>query len=477
MSKPFIPRDYQEVMIDHVLQHPRAALFVFMGAGKSASTLQALDALSFTDDIYPALIMAPLRVARSTWPDETRKWSTFRHMGISPIIGTASERVNALRQPSDIYTVNYENLPWLTQQLGSKWPYRTVIADESIKLKSFRTRQGGTRTAAIREYAHTKVKRWLNLSGAPSPNGLKDLWGQTFFLDQGRRLGRTFTAFEQRWFAYRRITDALDHSGHVQSFALPHAQEEIQSRIKDICLSLNAADYFDIRDPIVTPVYVDLPPAVRKLYRSMEREFFMKIERHEIAAVNAGVKSAKLLQLTSGACYVDPDADGELHPRARDWKVVHNEKLEALDSIVDEACGMPVLVGYNFKSDLARLKKHFPKGRHIDTKRDEDDFKAGKISIGFAHPASLGHGVDGFQYATNICAFFSLDWNLDNYLQFIERIGPVRQLQAGFTRNVFVYLIIARDTIDEDVVERLRTKRSVQDVLLEALNRRRNSTQ
>jgi SNF2 family DNA or RNA helicase len=444
-----------------------------MGLGKSAGVLSALDILNITEDIYPALILAPLRVARSTWRDESQKWDDFRHLDVSPVVGTDTERREALRQPADIYCLNYENLQWYEKLIGDAWPFKTLIVDESTKIKSMRATQGGSRAAVLRRYAFNKVKRIVELTGTPSPNGLKDLWGQIYLLDQGQRLGRTFTAFEQRWFGYRRIKDAISKREHIQTVIFPHSQTEIQDRLKDICLSLNAADYFDIKEPLIIPRYVDLPPEARALYRDMEKKMFMKIENHEIEAFNAASKTNKLIQLAAGACYIESEVESDSDPKAKKWKVVHDEKLEALDEIIEEAAGMPVLVAYNFKSDLVRLKKAFPKGRHIDTKKDEDDFKAGLIDLAFAHPASLGHGVDGFQYVTNICCFYSLDWNLENFLQFIERIGPVRQIQAGFNRNVFVYIIVARNTMDEDVLERHKTKKSVQDILLEAMKHRK----
>lgn len=465
----FTPRDYQHIMADHMIRKPRCAVWAGMGMGKTSGTLTALDTIALLEDSYPALVLAPLRVARSTWSEEAAKWSNFGHIGISPVVGTAQEREAALRQPADIYTLNYENLPWISNLLGDAWPFKTVVADEATRLKNTRTRQGGVRSAMLRRYAFTHIQRFIQLTGRPAPNGLKNLWGQVYLLDQGQRLGRSYQAFEQRWFGYRRVKDAVSHQEHIETVIFPHSQDEIQNRLKDICLSLNAADYFDINEPIVVPVYVELPPAVRKLYKDMQKEMYMEIEGHGISAVNAGSKSNKCSQLASGAVYLDPTVDSDSHPGAREWRVVHDEKLEALESIIEEANGTPVLVAYYFKSELARLKKAFPKGRHIDTKRDEDDFKAGLIDIAFVHPASIGHGVDGFQYVTYIIIFFTLPWDLEHYEQIIERIGPVRQIQAGFNRNVFVYHILARGTVDEAKVRRQQTKKSVQDVLLEAM--------
>jgi SNF2 family DNA or RNA helicase len=465
--KHFTAREYQHIMMDHMTKNLRCAVWAGMGLGKSAGVLGTLDSLSLIEDIYPALILAPLRVARSTWKNECKKWQEFSHIGVSPVVGDSSQRIAALRQSADIFCVNYENIPWLVKQLDGKWPFHTIVADESTKLKNTRIMQGGTRSGALRTHAFTS-KRFIELTGTPSPNGLKDLWGQVYLLDGGCRLGRTFEAFKQRWFR-------KSWTSEYGIEPLPHAQTEIQDKLKDICLSLNAADYFDIKEPLIIPKYVDLPPTARALYKKMEKELFIRIENREVEAFNAASKTNKILQLASGAIYLDHEVDDDRHPKAKEWKVVHDEKLEALDEIIEEAAGMPVLVAYNFKSDLARLKKAFPKGRHISSEKDENDFKAGKIGLAFAHPASLGHGVDGFQDVTNICAFFSSDWNMENFLQFIERIGPVRQIQSGFNRNVFVYIIIARDTMDEDVLERHKSKKSVQDILLEAMKHRRNA--
>jgi len=472
-AKHFTRRPCQQPMVEHGLKNLRCGIWAGCGLGKTSAVFDILDNLNLTQDVYPAIALGPLRVARSTWTEEAQKWSEFRHIGISPVVGTEQERLHALKQPADIYPMNYENLPWLEKVLGDKWPFVTCIADEATRLKSFRIRQGGARARALKRYAFTKVKRFIELTGTPSPQGMQDLWGQLWFLDQGQRLGRTFTAFEGRWFVYRRRKDAFTHKEYVETVILPHAQAEIHERIRDICLSVDAKDYFDLKDPIVIPVYVELDPRSRALYRAMEKELFLQIEGHDVEAFNAASKTNKCLQLANGAIYIDRDVESDLDPRAKEWKVVHDLKIEALESVIEEANGMPVLVAYNFKSDLARLKKAFPSGRLIATKKDEDDFKAGKIAIGFAHPASLGHGVDGFQYATNIGIFFGLTWNLENWMQFIERFGPVRQMQAGLDRNVFVYLIIARGTVDEDVITRQETKRGVQDILLESMKKRR----
>jgi SNF2 family DNA or RNA helicase len=298
----------------------------------------------------------------------------------------------------------------------------------------------------------------IQLTGTPASNGLKDLWGQSWFVDAGVRLGRTFTAFSQRWFV-----TAPDAFGITP---VKGAQAEIQDRLRDVCLTIEAKDWFDLRQPIINNIEVTLPVKARKHYKEMEKEMFTSLDTgHEVEAFNAAAKTQKCLQIANGAMYV-----GE---GAIEWTELHKAKLEALDSVIEEAAGMPVLVAYHFKSDLARMMKAFPQGRHLDKNPQTiRDWNAGKIPVLFAHPASAGHGLN-LQDGGNIIVFFGLNWNLEEHLQIIERIGPTRQLQAGYDRPVFIHRIIARGTVDELVLERLETKREVQDILMAAMKRRK----
>lgn len=465
MRKPYAPRAYQGPVTDHILDRKRCAVFAGMGLGKTVSVLTALDIMFLGGEDLPALVAAPLRVARKTWPDEARKWQHLRQIDVSPIVGTEKERLAALKRSASVYTVNYENLPWLMLHLGAKWPFGTVVADESPRLKGFRLHQGTFRARVLGAKAHTIpiLKRWINLTGTPSPNGLQDLWGQTWFLDKGDRLGLSYEAFKQRWFQSSRDGYGLT--------PLPFAQEQITDKLRDICISVDAKDHFDLKEPIVNNIYVELPARVRKLYKEMERDMFMQIEHHEIEAFNAAARTQKLLQLCNGAVYVEHDATDDDHPKARMWKEVHDAKIQALEGVIEEAAGMPVLVAYRFRSDLTRLLRAFPRGRHLKTMQDENDWNAGKIPVAFLHPKSGGHGIN-LQDGGNIIVHFGQDWNLEDYLQINERIGPVRQMQAGHNRPVFHHHIIALNTVDELVMARRETKRSVQDLLLEAMKRR-----
>lgn len=455
MRTEFTARPYQRLITEHILNTDRCAVWAGMGMGKTSGTLNALDALQLVES-DPVLVVAPLRVARSTWPDEARKWRHLAGLSVVPIVGSEAERLLALRQDAAVYTINYENLPWLVERWGDRWPYRTVVLDESTKVKGFRLRQGTQRAKALSRVAHSRVRRIVELTGTPSPNGLLDLWGQAWFIDRGQRLGRTFDAFKQRWFR-----PTYDGFG-VQP--LDHAQGEIQELLRDVCLTVDARDWFDLREPVVNNIYVDLPMRARKHYRELEKAMFTEIEAHAVEAFNAAALTIKCLQIANGAAYVGDSSE---------WKELHDAKLDALDSIVEEAAGAPVLVAYHFKSDLVRLQRAFPQGRQLDADPQTiRDWNAGRIPVLFAHPASAGHGLN-LQDGGNILVFFGHWWNLEERLQITERIGPTRQLQAGHDRAVFVHNIIARDTVDELVQARIETKREIQDLLLEAMKVRK----
>jgi hypothetical protein len=469
------PRPYFDLVMDFLAEVKRCGLFLPMGSGKTSLVLSHLDIChNVLGESAPSLVLAPLRVARDGWATEAAKWQHLSGLDVVPITGTADERKAALKRDAQVYTTNYDNLVWLMEYFENSrkaWPFRRVIADESVKLKGFRTRQGTVRAQALAEVAHTLCTDWINLSGAPAPNGLKDLWGQTWFLDKGERLGASYSAFESRWFGWRKVVDALSRKMDVQPVIFPHAQDDIMGRLADICLSIKMSDYYDMREPIVNVIEVDLPASARSKYRDMEREFFIEFENgQDVEAFSAAAKSQKLLQLANGAIYLDPERYG-----AGVWIEVHEAKMEALESVVNEAAGTPVLCSYQFKSDLVRLMKRFPDGVDLSTQAGMAKFKAGQSPIGFGHPQSIGHGVDGLQDVTYICCMFAQDWNLDTHDQFIERIGPTRQMQSGFDRDVHMHYIVARNTVDELVMARRATKRSVQDLFLEYMKERKNA--
>lgn len=455
----FTPRKYQSLIIDRIIEQNRVACWCSMGMGKTSSTLFAIDYLQTVEGMGPALILAPLRVAASTWPQEARKWDNLT-LDVLPIVGDAKARLKAIQTPSRVYSINYENIPWLIDAMGGKWPFSMIVADESTRLKSFRLGGKTVRAKALARVAF-KSKRFVELTGTPAPNGLLDLWGQAYFLDRGERLGRSFGAYTGHYFRPIRVGRS---PFAVQYEPMEWAQDAIQEKLADISLSLDAADYFPIEKPIVSQIPVELPPSARAAYDKMQKDFFVELEGKEIEAINAAALSAKCLQAASGVMYHAAALDD-----AFPWVELHDTKIEALKSIIAEANGAPVLVAYHWKADAVRIRKAIPEARILDKNPDTiKKWNAGKIPVLLAHPASAGHGLN-LQDGGNILVFFSLWWNLEYYQQIIERIGPTRQLQAGHPRPVFIYHIIATNTLDETVLQRMETKREIQDLLLERM--------
>lgn len=458
MSKVFRPRAYQKRIIDFILTHARGAVYAGMGMGKTSSTLAALEKLKKTDPAaFPVLILAPLRVAVSTWPQEILKWEF--NLSCVCITGTPARRRKLLDEKADIYTANYEQIPWLVSTLGAAWPFKTVIADESTRLKSFRL--GGSkvsRARALAAPAWTRVTRFIELTGTPASNGLIDLWGQMWFIDRGARLGRSFHAFACAYF------DAYQVG--MSAYAIRYEPREgsdkkIQERIKDVSVSLSAADYFDIQQPLVIPVRVQLPEKAAGFYKTLRRDLLVAVsETEDVTAVNAAALSSKCLQCASGAVY---DSVGAV-------VALHDEKLKALDSIIEEASGAPVLVAYHWQfSAAAILRKYGKQARTLDKNPETiAAWNRGEVPVLIANPAAAGHGLN-LQDGGNILVIFDEWWDLEQYLQVVERIGPTRQYQAGHPRPVYVYHIITEGTLDPVVLSRLQSKRKVQDLLLEYL--------
>lgn len=773
--REFVPRAPQRLMLDFMASTPRCNLWAGMGIGKTSTCLTWLNIVyNVLGDDHPTLVLAPLRVAQSTWPDEVRKWRHLQGLEVVSCTGTPADREAALRRGAPVVCMNYDNLVWLREWYstnGKAWPYRRVVADESTRLKSFRLRQGGVRAQALGKVAHTDVREWVNLTGTPSPNGLDDLWGQQWFIDAGQRLGRTYSAFQSRWFT------PVNMGGFTSWKPAAHAQAQIQERLADCSLTVDPHDFFDLKQPIVNVIEVELPRNARAKYRELEREMFAQLasgeevevfnaaalslkclaagtevltnagwlavenvtdkhllwdgvewvsslgsvfsgykttvecwgvrmtpdhrvlttsgwkqaqevlhgesaegfERHDVrlpdsgrparvnnldeeapshlasalrlwgpsgagsgiadiehqgreevlwlqaprdalerleqprhdgapgvgyvatdaAAVHqprkqrleklrrawrhgvqavgrlvrgllgrhgpdlgagpdtrpekqrCGLHQAQLpvgncgaaeqqhsrepvvdyprrphdrgagiealrdkachalrqveqgvhrggvdckapvfdilncgprqrftirntqglaflshncLQLANGAVYLDPQRYGP------DKAVeVHDAKIQALSSIVEEAAGAPVLVAYHFKSDLARLQRAFPGGRTLDADPGTiAAWNSGRVPILFAHPASAGHGLN-LQDGGNILVFFGQWWDLEQHDQIVERIGPMRQMQSGHDRPVFIHYIVAKGTVDELMMARRESKRSVQDLLLESM--------
>ncbi len=458
MSQVFTPRPHQRLGIQFIRDHARCNFWATVGAGKSSTVLMVLEQLRMLGSSYfPALVLAPKAVCDMTWPDEQKKWSTFGDLRVVNMAGAEKGRVEGMLTWGDVYLINYENIPWLVQQYAGKpWPFRIVIADESTRTKSYRTKQGGKRAAALASIAqHTG--RWINLTGTPVPNGYKDLWGQQWFVDCGKRLGTSYTAYMKRWF----VEDPYTKQTELRH---PSCKDEIDALMADCTLSIRAEDWMDVGKANYVDREVRLPAAAMALYRQMEKDFWIELQqleaRHEVTAVNAAALSNKLLQLASGSCIVDGGGA----------KFVHPAKLEALESIVEEF-QEPLLVAYWYRAEIDMLKKHFPQIRIFKDKHDETAWNEGRVPLMAVHPQSAGHGIN-LQYGGRAMVHFTHTWNAELREQVEGRINPLRQKQAGFDRAVVHYNLVAAGTLDRDVLDRVQNKLDVQAALLKAHARR-----
>lgn len=458
MSLVYTPRPHNRLGIKFIRDHPRCNLFATPGSGKTGMVYMLLEQLRLLGSSYfPALVIAPKAVCELTWPAERDKWSTFHGLSVVQVLGNDRQRTDALLTLADVYVVNYENLPWLVAQFAGKpWPFRIVIADESTRLKGYRSKQGTKRARALASVAqHTG--RWINLTGTPAPNGYQDLWGQQWFVDFGQRLGTAYEHYIRRWFVEDPYTKQI-------TLRHPDCKNEIDALLSDCTLSIRAEDWMDVGVANYVEREVRLPAPAMALYKQMERDFWIELQaleaRHEVTAVNAAALSQKLLQLASGHCIADGGGA----------KFVHSAKLEALESIAQEL-QEPLLVAYWYRAEIEMLKKHFPDIRIFKDQRDEADWNAGKVQMMAIHPQSAGHGIN-LQYGGRAMAHFTHTWNAELREQVEARIGPLRQKQAGLDRAVIHYDILAAGTLDRDVRERVASKLDVQAALLKAHARR-----
>ncbi len=463
-AKIYTPRPFAGLVTDHFAEHPRCALWAKPGMGKTVLTLNHLEiAYNVWGDTEPTLVVAPLRVARDGWAKESSKWAHLKGFEVVPITGGPEERKAALRRDAPVFTVSYDSLPWLVDHLeetSRASMFRRVVADEAHRLKGYRVKQGAARAQALGRFAHTHVKEFIELTGSPSPNGLKDLWGPMWFLDAGTRLGLSYSAFEERWFAYKRVRDAISHKTGILPVIMPFAERQIHEAIADLCLSLDPRDWFDLEDPIVNIIEVDLPLSARSKYRELERELFLQLGDAEVEVHNMAMLSGKCLQLANGAIYLDAERYGK-----GTWIAIHDEKIDALATLAEATNEDPLLVVYLFRSDLERMRKQWPDLLDLADAGDLERAKAGEGKIWAAHPQSVGEGVDGLHEWCNNVVFFGQTWRLDWHDQILERVGPMRQLQAGTGKNVFLHYIVARGTVDEAAVARRHGKMTVQEAL------------
>lgn len=405
------------------------------------STLTAISLLYDMIEISRVLIVAPKRVAQHTWPDEIRKWDHLQHLRCSVAVGTAAERREALARKADIYVINRENVPWLVDEIGRKpWPYDMVVLDELSSFKSHTAQ----RFKALRR-VRGGMARVVGLTGTPTPNGLLDLWPQMYLIDEGKRLGRTFGGYRARYFD-------PDKRNRVQIWTWkpkPGAEEDIYRTIGDIALSMQAKDLLRLPERTDVDVPVALPAPARQAYERLEQELVLQLPEGVVQASQVATLLNKLLQMAGGCAYGE---DGAVVP-------VHGAKLDALEDLVEQANGKPVLVYYGYRHERDRIMERIPQAEDLDP----DRWCAGEQPVALAHPASCGHGLN-LQAGGSIMIWYSLPWSLELYEQ-----ANARLYRQGQTDPVRIYHLITSGTVDEQVKAALQRKAIGQTALLEAL--------
>ncbi len=440
----YVPYEYQQYATSFIEKNEVAAIFLECGLGKSVITLTAIKNLIAKGEVKKVLVIAPLRVGKTTWPDEIEKWEHLKGLTYSVAIGTVKERESALRKNADITIINRENVEWLIAKSGVPFDYDMVVIDELSSFKSYKAKR-----FKYLLKARPTVERIVGLTGTPSSNGLMDLWAQFRLLDLGERLGRYITRYREGYF-----TPDKRNAQVVFSYKpLPGAEEKIYDKIGDITISMKAKDYLKMPDLVMNTVKVKMSDKDGAIYEQLKDDMFIDIREDEIDVANAAALSNKLQQLANGAIY------------GADKKVIriHDGKLDALEDLIESANGKPVLVAYWFKHDLERIKERFPFVREI---KNPDDIKAwnkGEILVGIIHPASAGHGLN-LQQGGSTMIWFGLTWSLELYQQTIARL-----YRQGQTKTVVVHHIVTEGTIDELMLVSLDRKEKRQDALIDAV--------
>ena len=431
---------YQLAAIDWVLERKNAGLFLDMGLGKTITMLTALVEMLHLGGAHTILIIAPLRVCKTVWAEEARKWDHTKHLTFSKILGTKAQREAAVAKKAEIYLINAENVVWLTKHVGGEgWKFDVVIFDESSLFKNPASKRFRAAKAFMK-----KVQRSYILTGTPAPKSVHDLWSQIYLLDQGIRLFRTVGRFRDAYFD-------VDFFGHSY-IPKVDAQKKIETKIEDIVMSMQAKDYLTMPERIHNNVYIDLPPVAEAQYEEMRRQLMLTLEDDRVEAANAGVLVNKCLQITNGSIYKE---DGS-------YQFLHDAKYRALEEII-ESTGENILVFYQYKSDLAELKKRF-KGEELGHDNVER-WNLDRIPLLFAHPSSAGHGLN-LQHGGHIMVFFGVNYNLETYQQSCARLH-----RQGQTKPVIIHHILASGTLDDVVMQALANKDASQKNLMERLKR------
>lgn len=459
----FVPHNYQRYCIVRIIQDEALALFLDMGLGKTAITLTAVNDLIFNRfQVSRCLVIAPKKVAEDTWTREQSKWDHLSLLKIRPVLGSKNKRIRELNSPGNVFVINRENVSWLVDYYRNDWPFDMVVIDESSSFKSHQSK----RFKALKNI-RGHIKRIVELTGTPSPNGLTDLWAQLYLLDGGKRLGRTLTEYRNNYFfpSARNATTIFSYEPR------PGADEKIQELIRDICISLSAKDYLELPDRIDNIRYIKLDAKARQAYDELEREKILELPDTILNAGSAAVLSGKLLQLANGAVY--HTAEYIEDDKVREEKSVieiHDNKVEAFMELVEELNGKHVLVFYNFQHDLDRMKRVLAKTKltvkELQNSRDIADWNAGSVDILLAHPASVAYGLN-LQEGGSDVIWFGLNWSLELYQQANARLH-----RQGQKHTVYVHHLVVADSVDEDVIAALQKKGDCQAALLEALKAR-----
>ncbi len=451
MAETYIPHGYQAYCTERIISDSSLGLFLDMGLGKTVITLTAVNELIYNRfEVGKVLVIAPKKVAESTWSTEAKKWGHLKHLRVSKILGTVSQRIRGLNTPADIYVINRENVPWLVDYDSNAWRFDMVVVDE---LSSFKSNKAQRFKSLC--YVRQHISRFVGLTGTPASNGLTDLWAQVYLLDGGERLGKKITHFRTRY------CECETHGGHFTTYSMkPGAEESIKAAISDICVSMKAEDYLRLPDCITVDVPVLLDAKAKKQYEKFEKDMLLQIDENTLDAGTAAVLSGKLLQFANGAVYNENKTAVE----------VHSCKLDVLAELIEGLNGQHALLFYNFQHDLTRITDRFAKSglviRQLKTDKDQQDWNDGKIDILLAHPASAGYGLN-LQQGGHHIIWFGLNWSLELYEQANKRLHRQGQREA-----VIVHRLITQGTRDVDVAAALEGKSDVQNALLEALKAR-----
>ena len=450
----FIPHNYQKYCIDRAISDKSLGLLLDMGLGKTIITLTAINELIYSRlDVDRVLVIAPKKVAESTWSKEVEKWEHLRLLRVSKVLGTLKQRIKALNTPADIYVINRENVQWLVEYYQNSWPFDMVVIDELSSFKNHQSKRFKSLKLVL-----GKIKRIIGLTGTPAPNGLIDIWAQIYLLDKGERLERNITAFRERYFNYTRYGDQAFGTYDLKI----GSEDSIQNKISDICISMKAEDYLELPDINYNRISIELDTKAKKAYDELEKEMILElIETGEtIDVTSAAALTNKLLQLSNGAVY---DEDRKVHE-------VHNCKIEAFMELVEALNGQPALVFYSFQHDKDRIKKMLSRSnlsvRELKTDQDVTDWNNRKIDILLTHPASSAYGLN-LQAGGNHIIWFGLNWSLELYQQANKRLH-----RQGQTEKVFIHHLITEGTRDQDVMAALGDKGDIQESLLNSLKAR-----